>query len=457
MKKIFPFISTAIVIALGTAGCATENITPHMPPVPEQWATDVDDAADTEQTDSLKTWWKLFHDEKLDWLIDQTLSGSPDIKQAAAHIDEARGMQKTAFAELFPTVSANADYARSRSLFIAPITANTHDASFDASYELDVFGKNRNASDAADTAVLAATKDADWIRLSLIAEVARDYISMRAAEKQIDLAKANLATEKSTLKLVKQQHAAGGASEFDVERGEVLLSQSDARITEYERQKDTSLLALVTLTGLTAEQIQENLTASAKIPGVDLTPIANTPAEVLAQRPDIAAANLRFSQATSLKESQAAAIFPSISISGLYGISKTAIVDSSTVWSLGPTAAVNLLDFGRIQGQINAASAREVEAYEAWRKAVLQGLQDVETALTNVAHIHEQAISLQHAKNHAANAVSLAKVRYKEGDAAFLDVLDAQRQMIDADSALIDAESNYVTSLIALYKALGQY
>ena len=118
---------------------------------------------------------------------------------------------------------------------------------------------------------------------------------------------------------------------------------------------------------------------------------------------------------------------------------------------------MNLLDFGRIQGQIDAASAREVQAYDAWRKAILQSLQDVETALTNVSRLQEQRVALAKAKTNASKAVALAQVRYREGDNSLLDVLDAQRQQIEADSALIDAESNYVTSIIALYKALGQY
>ena len=437
--------------------CNVQDIAEHLPPTPQHWSATKADAAKPAQPNDLKEWWKQFHDENLDWLIEQTLKENPDVRSAAAKIDEARGLEKSTFATLFPLITGNADASRGKTMQSFNLTGNGYDASFDASYEIDLFGKNRSASNAADSATLAFSKDYEWIKLSMIAEVSRNYILMRAAEKQILLAEKNLETQKNTLNLTQRQRKAGGSSEFDVERTSLQVNQSAAQIANYKRLKESYALALITLTGLTAEQIQPHLAAAKEIPGIDLTAIADAPASVIANRPDIAAANLRFSQAISLKKSQAASIFPTLSISSFYGLSKSALIDATSVWSIGGNAAVNLLDFGRIQGQIDAASAREVQAYEAWRKAILQSLQDVETALTNVSRLQEQRVALAKAKINASKAVALAQVRYREGDNSLLDVLDAQRQQIEADSALIDAESNYVTSIIALYKALGQY
>ena len=374
-----------------------------------------------------------------------------------ARIAEARGLQKSTASELFPQLTATAGATRSRETFFTPMTGNSGNASFDASYELDVFGKNREASKAADIATTAAASDADWVKLSMIAEVARNYIAMRTAEKQISLAQKNLAIQKDTLALVERQHHAGGGSAFDVERAALQVNQSAARIAEYQRQQENSSLALMTLTGLTSESLHQHISAAHDIPGITLSAVTDAPAHVIAQRPDIIAANARFTQATALKESQAAAVFPSISISGLFGISKTLLVDTTNVWNINANAAVSLLDFGRIQGQIDATSAREVAAYEGWRKSILQGLQDVETSLVNVSRIQQQRAALARAKENAKNAVVLAQQRYRAGDSSLLDVLDAQRQQIEADSALIDSEGNYVTSIVALYKALGQY
>ena len=437
--------------------CSVQEISEHLPQTPEHWSATKADTVKQAQASDLKEWWKQFHDENLDWLIEQTLKESPDVRSSAARIEEARGLEKSAFATLFPLITGNADASRSKVARTLKPIGNGYDASFDASYEIDLFGKNRDASKAADLATLAFSKDYEWTKLSMISEVTRNYILMRAAEKQIVLAEKNLETQKSTLNLIKRQRKAGGSSEFDVERTALQVNQTAAQIANYKRLKETYALALITLTGLTEAQIQPHLASAKEIPGINLAAIADAPASVIAHRPDIAAANYRFSQATSLKESQAASIFPTFSISSFYGVSKSALIDTTNVWSLGGNAAVNLLDFDRIQGQIDAASAREVESYETWRKAILQGLQDVETALTNVSRLQEQRIALAKAKTNASKAVALSQVRYREGDNSLLDVLDAQRQQIEADSALIDAESNYVTSIIALYKALGQY
>ncbi len=456
-------IAALAVLGFALSACDVAQIQQHLPVIPESWnsapapAKTPEKAAAIQQTTVLSNWWKQFHDAQLDWLVDQSLKENPDVHQASARIDEARGMAKTSNAALYPQITANGDAARERQLFLGPVTGNVYDASFDASYELDLFGKNREAAKAAELEAQAAGKDYDWVKLSLIAEVARNYVTMRAAEKQISLAEKNLNIEKDTLSLVDRQRKAGGASSFDYERAALQVNQSAARIAEYKRQRENATLALITLTGLDAKTLHQHLKAAHDIPGISLKAVADAPASVLARRPDIAAANARFTEATSLKESQAAAVFPTISLSGLFGLSKTLIVDTANVWSLGGNAAVSLLDFGRIQGQIDAASAREVSAYEDWRKAILQGMQDVETALTNVTQLSQQRVALGRAKENAAKAVSLAQDRYRAGDASLLDVLDAQRQLIDADSALIDAEGNYVTAIVALYKALGQY
>lgn len=445
-----------LTVVLLTASCTVPKIEPNLPALPKAWECNSDGHFNIAYKKTLTGWWRHFHDENLSWLIDQALKESPDFHQAQARIDEARGLQKSTFATLFPTISGLADVSRGKQLFLSPITGDSYNASFDASYELDLFGKNREASRASDYELQATLKDYDWVKLSLIAEISRTYISMRAAEKQIVLAEKNLAIQQETLDLVDRQHQAGGSSEFDVERTALLLNQSMARIADYKRQKEVFTLSLITLTGLTGAQIKSRIVSHGDIPGLDLEPIADAPACVIERRPDIVAANFRFVQATALKDSQVANFFPTISLSGLFGLSKTVLVSEASVWSVAGNASVSLLDFGRIQGQVDAASAREVQAYEAWRKSILQGLQDVETALTNTTRYHQQQLSLEKARANASKAVNLSQARYKQGDNSLLDVLDAQRQLVDADQALINAESSYVTSIIALYKALGQ-
>ena len=438
--------------------CDVKEVDQHLPQTPSRWEASPAAKAAVVDGRALKEWWKQFNDPTLNFLIAQALENNPDVHVAAAKIDEARGLEHSARAALLPKLDGAADLSQSRQALFQPITGKTYDANFDASYELDVFGKNRTAAEGAGAATRAAQQDLDWVKLSMAAEVARNYLSMCAAEKQITLAEKNLSLEKDTHKLTDQRQKAGGTSEFDVARSDVQVHQSAARIAGYKRERDDSALALVTLTGLTPQALKAHIHPTKNIPGIGLAAMVTAPASVLSSRPDIVAANARFAQATSLKESQAAAIFPDISLSGMFGVTRNVYVtDRTQVWNIGGNAVVNLIDFGRIQGQIDAASAREVEAYENWRKSILQAMQDVETSLSNAARLQEQRGALTRAKQSAEKSLDLAKVRYRAGDSSLLDVLDAQRELIDADSALIDAETNYVTSIVALYKALGQY
>ncbi len=446
-----------LLLLMPLAACSVPESVRETFKTPLSWTSSQSTKVEAAKPTELSQWWKSFHDEQLNSLIDQALAHSPDVKIAAAKIAETRGLFKTADAQLMPEVTAGAGANRQRSLFLFPITGNNGNADFDASYELDLFGKNRSAAQAADAATRAAQGDYEWVKISLVAEVARNYIDMRAAEKQIRLAQKNLKTENETLELVDRQHQAGGTSEFDKERTALLVSQSQAQIADYQRQKEVYGLSLMTLTGLSQEELATHLAGSAEIPAIDARPAVLAPADVMANRPDILAANARLEEATSLTKSEAASVFPTISVGGMFGIAKTALVNTTSVWTIGANAAVSVLDFGRIQGRIDAASARETQAYELWRKSMLQAVQDVETSLTNVGRIQQQRVSLEHARDHATRAFSLAQVRYKAGDTSLLDVLDAQRQVIESDSQLINTEAQYAAAVIALYKALGQY
>jgi outer membrane protein TolC len=141
----------------------------------------------------------------------------------------------------------------------------------------------------------------------------------------------------------------------------------------------------------------------------------------------------------------------------LFGLDAPALLNPLQVWSVAGRMAWNLVDFGRIEGRIDAAAAREVEAYHVWRKTVLAAIEDVESALSTAARAKEQRLSLQRAREHAGRALALAESRYKAGESSLLDVLDSQRQVIDADSALVSAEALYVGAIVALYRSTGVY
>ena len=160
---------------------------------------------------------------------------------------------------------------------------------------------------------------------------------------------------------------------------------------------------------------------------------------------------------TSLTEAEVANLFPSITLGAFFGVADNVLIDPTKIWSTAISAAVTLLDFGRIRGGIDAAEARETQAYEVWHKTVLQAVTDVETALTNYAHISERLVTLQAAMANAEKSLDLSQQLYREGEVSFLDVLDAQRTLNNANSTVVGAEEEQAQSLIALYKSLGVY
>lgn len=446
---VFPLVALAMLMAL--ANCAPV-LDRHDDAVPEQWFTRGGDPATAAM---LQAWWRRFDDPVLARLIETAIARSPEIGIARARMEEARGLDTSTSATLFPAVELSAAGMHGREAGASPATSWA--AQGTASYEVDLFSKNRNAVDAAGAGVAAAEQDHDWVRLSLIGAIVRSYIDYRAGARQVRLAERNLASQRRTLEHVRGQEKAGLLGPFDVERAAREPHLSAARTAEYRRQQELALLRLATLTTLRADELSTIAGSADNIPGLDLAPLTLAPAAVLAARPDVRAANLRLIQRTALTESEAASVFPSLGVTAMFGVTSAALLDPLQLWNVAGRLAATLVDFGRIEGRIDAAAAREKEAYEAWRKSVLGAIEDVEAALTTVARAKEQRQALQRARQHAGKSLAFAERRFKAGESSLLDVLDSQRQVIEADSALTSAEALYAGAIVALYQTIGSY
>lgn len=402
--------------------------------------------------ESLKGWWERFQDPALNELIGLALAESPDRRQAEALIAEARGIRKTARSALFPQIGASANAGRADN-GVGP--DDTYDAGFDASYELDIFGRNRNTASAAERNIRALEENYHDVTLTLIGEISRLYMEMRGYQKQVEIAESNLVLQEKTLELVRQLVEAGESPQLDVERSETLVNTTRASIPEFKRQKENTQLALSVLVGKMPEDIAPIVEGPALIPASNAAPLLMTPADVIAGRPDVKAAIYTLEQYSDLTQAEIADIFPTVSLSGFYGVAETALVSSTTIWSVAAGAAVSLLDFGRIQGDIDAASAREAQAYEAYRRTVLEAVTEVESALNDYAQLNERRIALYRAYESADRAFTLSETLYREGEISFLDVLDSQRTVNESEAAFVTAESLQAQALVRLYKALG--
>ncbi len=447
--------TTALLSTLLLTGCFAGANDLSEPQKPEIWSTYENIEVQTAEPEALREWWHNFNDTKMSELIALTLKNSPDRNIAEARILEARGIRRTARSALFPQIGASANASREDLGFVGP--DEFYDASFDASFELDVFGKNRKTANAANQQLSALEAAYHDTSLTLIAEVARAYIDFRAFEKQVVIAEKNLDIQQKTLDLINDQRKAGEAPQLDVERAANLVNTTKSSIPEFKRLADNARLSLSVLTGYLPAEIEPILGEDTDIPGADVQAVLLAPANVLALRPDIRAAQHNLRANTKLSEAAWADLFPSFTLSALYGRSKGGFSPITTVWSLAAGTAVTLIDFGRIEGQIDAARAREKQAFETYRRTVLEAVTEVEIALSDYSHINEQRQSLQKAFDNADQALKLSQQLYREGEISFIDVLDSQRTVNTADSALISAEAAQSQSMIRLYKSLGVY
>lgn len=454
MKKAYLFLSATFLLS----GCITDSLGDYKLDLsPASWSAkesaDVKSVAPSE----LAFWWKRFNDPALDKLVARGLNESPDRLIAEARILEARGLRRTSRSALFPQIGASASAGREDTKTSSIYPDNFYDAQFDASYEVDIFGQNRKGFSASDSNLKAAEEQYKDVTLTLVAEITRNYIDYRAAQNQLRIARKNLVSQEQTLQLIQDLHRLGSAPRLDVERASNLVSTTRASLPEYKRQAENARLRLTVLTGILPEDLAPIIAEDADIPGIHIEPILLTPAQTLAQRPDVRAAAQTLAANTSLAEAETASLFPTFTLSGFYGIADNAVINSAAPWNIAVGAAVSLIDFGRIEGRIDAARAREKQAYEQYRKTVLTAVTDVETALIDYSHIKEQYESLRNAYISAETSLELSKALYKEGEISFLDVLDAQRTANDAEAAMVSATAAQSESITRLFKSLGVY
>ncbi|MEM6811112.1 MAG: TolC family protein [Pseudomonadota bacterium] len=452
IKTLFLAGSSTLILS---ACISTGNFTSIVSQTPEEWVAYESSILKNSNAKDLQNWWTGFDDKTLNELVELTLNQSPDRKIAEQRIQEARGLKRTTRSFLLPQIGASANIGEEDN---GLTDDNFYDAGFDASFEIDVFGENRNALNAADSRLSALEAQYHDVSLTLISEVVSTYIDILESNKQVMIAEENLEIQQKTLELITQQRDVGETPQLDVERSQALVNTTQASITNFQRLADNAQLRLTVLTGELPQSIQIILSE-----GYDplllenIEPVLLAPADVLNVRPDVKAASLFLKERTSLRQSAFASLFPSFSVSGFFGVAETALTSSTNIWNIALGTAVSLIDFGRIEGQIDAARARENIAFETYRKTILEAIVEVETALNDYARIQEQYESLNLAFQNSKNAFQLSEQLYREGETSFIDLLDAQRTLNDSQSALVTAEASKAQAAIRIYKSLGIY
>lgn len=453
------------LLAAGLAACTVGPDYRSLEPTPpDSWQAGKDVLGEMKPVDpeTLKTWWKLFGDARLDHLMDQALAGNLDLRIALARIDQARAERRSTRAELFPQVNVAAGGQRQDNPFpgLAPgIRYNLFELGFDALWEIDLFGRQRRRLEAASADLEAATEEHAQALVTLTSEVARAYVEYRSLQHQLGITRSNLETQQHTLKLTERIYDEGSGTRHDVVRARAQAEATEAQIPALEAQLTASLRQLEALLGKPPGALAAELNEPGTVPAAPGRELLASPAATIRHRPDLHVAERRLAAATAMQGAAIAELFPKVSLSAFLGLRNTDVESlfKSAAFSYGTAANLlqPLLNFGRIRAGIDLAEARQKEAYLAYEKAVLEALRETETSLSRYLKEEVRRQTLGRAVDDQRESVQLSQLRYREGVISFLDVLDAQRALYAAEIELARSESEVATQLIAVYKSLG--
>ncbi len=413
-------------------------------------------------------WWTGYEDEKLNDLVNLVLDGNLDLKIATARVIEARAIRTGTTLELFPIITSEASYTRqrfSRQTGFGFGTAgaerefNLFDAGFDATWELDFFGRvrrQREAETAEIEAVLASRRD---ILVTLLAETARNYFELRGTQNQLEVAKKNANNQQETFDLTNALLEGGRGTELDTSRANAQLKSTLATIPPLETQIKRALHRLSVLTGKEPTALYEELLEPESIPELPEFVSIGNPEELLRRRQDIRFAERSLAAATARIGVAVADLFPRVTILGSIGLSAdtfTGLGDSGAErFAIGPSITWAAFDLGRVKAGIDASDARAQAALAEYELTVLTALEGTENALIDFAKELERREYLREAAESSEKAVELSRLRYQFGVADFLTVLDAERRLLEAQDELARSETRTATALVAVYKELG--
>lgn len=462
MHKVVPLF--ALVLALGA--CA---VGPRYTP-PEIDAPEAYDRAEAEVNapeEPVARFWEQFQDPLLDRLVADALAANHDLRIAVARLEEARALARIARRDLFPTVTSSASYTDSRTSGAQfpglggdqSFDTEVYDVGFDAFWELDLFGRVRRTNEARRAELEAAAGDLVSAQVSIASEVARSYFELRGFQEQLAVARRNAENQRSTLELTQARLDAGSGTEFDTSRAAAQLHTTLARIPGLQAAIIATINRIGVLTGRQPQVLRAELETDAPMPALPDRIAVGTPEALLRRRPDVRAVERRLAAATARVGVAVADLFPKITLGHGFGWSATEFdelgEDASERWSLGPLITWPAFDFGRVRAQVGVADAQLDATLAGYEQTVLRALEETESALARYAHQRREVAELRAAAEQSANAARLARLRYEGGVADFLQVLDAERTLLEAEDRLASSRTAAATALIALHKALG--
>ncbi len=450
---------TGVALALSLAGCATMIPNYERPAAPVAAAYPGAPAAQAPAGAAASDieWQNYFGDLRLKRLIDVALQNNRDLRVSVLNIEQARAQYQVRRADELPTVGIGATGSRLPSGSGSIVSVYTAGFSVTA-YELDFFGRVRSLSQAALAQYLSTEEARKNVQIALISSVANTYLNLLADDELLAVTRRTLVTREESLKLTKLKFDAGAASELDYRQAESLFEGARATLAQLIRQRALDENALVLLLGqpLPPDLPQGSSIASQNL--INELPVG-VPSEVLARRPDVRQAEQQLIAANANIGAARAAFFPRITLTGSAGSASSELSglfkSGSAAWSFMPQLLLPLFDAGRNQANLDIANVSRDIAVAQYEKAIQTAFREVSDSLAGQATLGEQVRAQEAQANAEAVRFKLADLRYRNGAASYLDVLDAQRSLFAAQQAVVQVQAAQVQNQVTLYKVLG--
>ena len=411
-------------------------------------------------------WWRVFRDSGLDELESQALQANQEIRAAMARVEQARATARVARGDLLPTLSLDPSWQRDRfspnqqPSFGSP-TLNTFRVPLDFSYEIDLWGRIRRSFESARAEAQASLAQYYSILLTLQADVAQNYFGLRALDAEIAIVAGTVGLRQEQVQLVRSRFEGGIGSELDMARAETELAVTEADAASLAQRRNELEKAIAILIGAHPSIFKLAALAAPTDPSSHEAPIvpAGLPSELLERRPDVAEAERLLASASARVGVAKASFFPVLSLTGSGGY-VSADMDNllkwgSRTWSIGPSLSLPLFAGGRNRANHRRAQAAYEEAVARYRQQVLTAFADVETSLSSIHHLQNQAAAQQRAVSSARRAANLATDRYRGGIVGYLEVVDASREALQADRANAQLSGRQQIATVQLIKAIG--
>jgi len=452
-----PLFAASLLFLQSGCSFAPEHVRPALP-VPDAYAAQESTAPAVARIG----WHEFFREPQLQALIGEALVHNRDIHIATGRLAEARAAWRIEGSTLYPQLDAVVTGTRGRtpadlSLSGQPITSNQIYAQLSAGWEIDLWGRLRNLRDAARAQYLATEETRRAVATDLIAQVANGYLLEREYEQRVAIATRTITTREESLRIMRRRYEVGSGSKLEMAQAQTLLAQAQTALQALVQDREVNRNALALLVGHPVEIAPGPLGLIEAAPDVALP--AGLPSEMLVNRPDIVAAEYALRAATANIGAARAAFFPSISLTGAFGTASSELdglfKDGSRAWSFTPTVSLPIFNAGQLKGNLDVAKARRDIAVADYERTVQSAFRDVSDALVRRRQLGLQIDSMRTMLDALRERARLAQMRFDNGRSAYLEVLDAQRDLFDTEQTLVQLRRAELASGIALYAALG--